>query len=101
MHGYSTWRDVLFVFAVEGAIQLWLAFALATRWNLGRWITVVWCAVRIAWSTYGFFTAALPRWNHFRYGVIYVLTLAVYGAIIFYLLRPSVESFFNYQEGSA
>lgn len=100
-HGsFLTWRDVLFVFLVQGAIWLWLSFALLSRWNIARWAAVLWCGITIAWSSYGFYTAALPRWNQFRYGGIYVLTVAIHGAIIIYLLRPAVANLFRQTEGS-
>ena len=101
VHGsFITWRDVLFVFLVEGAIWLWLSFALLSRWSVARWAAVLWCGITIAWSSYGFYTAALPRWNEFRYGGIYFLTVAIHGAIIIYLLRPAVGSLFRRTERS-
>jgi len=101
-HGsFLTWRDVVFVFLIEGAIWLWLSFALVSRWNVARWAAVLWCGITIVWSSYGFYTAALPRWNQFRYGGIYVLTVAIHGAIIIYLLRSPVANLFHQTERSA
>lgn len=98
LHGYGAWRDVAFVFVAEGAIWLWLAVALISRWSFARWATVLWCAIIIVWSSYGFYSVALPRWNQFRYGGVYALTIAIHGAIIVYLLRPTAGSFFKYEE---
>ncbi len=97
----APWTDVIFVLAVEGAIWLWLGFGLLSRWNFARWVTVIWCAVIIVWSSYGFYTVALPRWSQFRYAGIYGLTVTIHGAIIVYLLRQRVARLFKFKEQSA
>lgn len=99
LHGSPvTWRDVLLVFLIEGAIWLWLAFALASRWNVGRWVAVLWCAITIALSSRGVYVAIqsklVPAWY------VYVLTVAIHGAIIIYLLRPAVTRLFRPPERS-
>lgn len=93
--GFGTWSNVLGVFTLEGAIWLWLAYALISNWNLARVIAILWCAITVAWSSYGFFTVALSRWNELRYGGVYFVTVLIHGGIILYLLRPALAQYFT------
>jgi len=97
LRGYGTWREAFFVFVVEGAIWIGLALGLFTRWNFGRFATIFACAIIIAWASYGFYLAGHSRLNELQYA----LTVAIYGGIIVYLLRPSLARFFRLGEAAA
>lgn len=93
--GIDTWSNVLGVFVIEGAIWLWLAYALVSKWNLARLVAVLWCAITIVWSTYGFVSVALPRWSELRYGGVYLAAVLIHGGIILYLLRSAVARYYK------
>jgi hypothetical protein len=95
LRGIGKWSDVLLALLLAVTIWFSLGFVLLTRSNVGRILAVMWCGIVIAWSSYGFVVVALSRWNELRYGGLYVVTLLIYGGIIWYLLQPGVVGFFK------
>jgi hypothetical protein len=91
LHGYGRWRDVIVVFAIEGAIWFWLASVLLARWSYGRMAVMLWCAMTIAGSSYCLYIAGAPRGFFGRYA----LTVAIHAATIIYLLRPLLAAVFK------
>jgi hypothetical protein len=73
------WRTVLFVFVVDVAIWLWVAFSLLARWNLGRIISILWCILTIVWSSYGLGVSG--AWHQPQKLTVYVATVLINGAI--------------------
>jgi hypothetical protein len=98
--GALDWRFVFFTFVTEVAIWLLLGFTLLLRWNFGRIVATVWCAVIVAWSSYGFF--AVPNARHqVAKVVVYITTVFIHSIIAGYLLRPKVAAWYKYPALSA
>ena len=90
IRGFGGWSDVLFVPFLEGVVWLLIAVTLLLRWRYARALTLIWCGIVIAWSSYGFISVALARnWHHLRWGV-WVLTIAIQSAIMMYMLQQNV-----------
>jgi hypothetical protein len=96
--GIGRWSDVGFVFAFEAAIWLWLALGLLIRWNLARVVALIWCGIIIVWSSYGFFSVALHRWNDTRYGGVWLATVLIHGGIILYFSRRTIARLFTVEQ---
>jgi hypothetical protein len=95
------WSLVAYIFAVDGAVWLVLAFAVLSRWKVGRWLMILWCGFDVARSSYDFVSVSRASWMQLLEGCVYVVVFAVQTTIVVYLLRPAGAKYFNPKKQSA